>query len=45
MSKVMGTIYKVGREKESERAIDIHRERDGEKCFSIPLISELTLVY
>lgn len=45
MSKVMGAIYKVWREKESERAIDIQRERDREKCFSILLISELSLVY
>lgn len=28
MIKVMGTIYKVGRETESERAIEIQRERE-----------------
>lgn len=31
MSKVMGTIYKVWKEKESERAIEIQREREIER--------------
>lgn len=31
MSKVMGTIYKVGREKENERAIEMLREREIER--------------
>lgn len=33
MSKVMGTIYKVGREKENERAIEILREIEREMFF------------
>lgn len=45
MSEVMGTIYKVARDKESERAIETERERQRKKCCSILLISELTLVY
>lgn len=33
MSEVMGTIYKVVRDKESERAIEIKRETEKEMLF------------